>query len=139
MTDQTAVLTTDLPVAAPAAPSRPASMSLIGTMIPTLHKLVAAARQGYICTDLQIYGHTGQIMVNLERGNPDADLVEALQADMADVLEAERIQKEKAIEDAAIRLVAEREKAAKQAEIAAAIAEQEKTLRALKRQQVAAA
>ena len=139
MTNKTATLTTDLPVIeATPAPARPESMELIGTMLPTLHKVAAAIRIGYIPTDLQVFGHTGQIQVTLELGNPDLSFVEAVHTDMAEAVERERIQNEQAIEAAAIRLIAEREKAAKQAEIAAAISEQEKTLRALKRQQVAA-
>jgi hypothetical protein len=148
MTKQTkpeaAILTTDLPLVVEAVPvptvqARPFSMVLTGTMLPTLHKLVAAARQGYIAVDIQTFGHTGQISVTLELGNPDVSFVEAVHADMADAVERERIQNEKAIEDAAIRLIAERERTAKQAAIAAEIADAEKTLRALKRQAVAAA
>jgi hypothetical protein len=111
-------------------------MVLIGTMLPTLHKVAAAIRIGYVPADVQVFGHTGQIQVTLELGNPDLSFVEAVQADMADAMERERIHNEQAIEQAAIRLIAERERAAKQAEIAAEIEAAEKTLRALKRQAV---
>lgn len=141
-----AVLSTDLlpaveavAVAAPAVQSRPFSIMLTGTSIPTLHRVAVAVRLGYVPVDIQLFGHTGQISLTLELGNPDPAFAEEVHAEMADAVERERHQNEKAIEEAAIRLVAEREKAARQAEIAAAIAEQEKALRALKRQQVAAA
>ena len=136
-TPAAAVTNEVIAVEATPTPARPASMVLIGTMLPTLHKVAAAIRIGYIPADMQVFGHTGQIQVTLEIGNPDLSFVEAVHTDMAEAVESERIRNEKAIEEAAIRLIAEREKATKQAEIAAAIAEQEKTLRALKRQQVA--
>jgi hypothetical protein len=112
--------------------AKPTALTLIGPIHTVCHKMTASARLGYLVTGLNMYPATGQMSVTLEIGCPDPSLVEAVESDMAEALEVQDAQRLRDIELAAVQLVADREKAARKAEMDAKVAEAELALAALK-------
>jgi len=145
---KSAKVTTDLtpvveanPVQAAEVPStnegQPKVISLVGPSYRILAQVVALARQGYTFdanVPVNLFPATGQIDLTLVIGNPEqADAEEAAKI-KAHAFEIERYRAEQLEKAAASQSAEEIARVAKQAEIAAQIAETEKTLRALKRQ-----
>lgn len=120
------------PAAAATTQSKPAMLCITGPIHPTLHKVTALARLGYLATHLEVYPATGHMTVNLEIGTPDPALVEAVNTDMAEALAREAYQREQEIQAAAVRIVEERERAARKAAQDVRIAEAEAALARLK-------
>jgi len=125
-------------VAVPAIEAgQPKVISLVGPSYRILAQVVALARQGFTFdanVPVNLFPATGQIDLTLVLGDPEQAEVEEAAKLMAGALELERHTAEQ-LEKAAASLRAEEvARVAKQAEIAAQIAETEKTLRALKRQ-----
>jgi acyl CoA:acetate/3-ketoacid CoA transferase alpha subunit len=118
--------------------SKPNALTLVGPVHTTLHKLTALARKGYLATGLELYPATGQMVVTMETGCPDAALAEAVEADMAEALAIQEAQRQRDIEAAAARLVEDRARAERKAEMAAKVAEAAATLAALQAAEAAA-
>lgn len=123
------------PVLAPApvaVSEKPQTVQITETAIRTIHKMSALIRSGYIPESIDVWNATGMMSVTLHLGNPDAAMVEAAYIDVQTARELEEHQRQQEILAAAAQLVADREKAARKAEVEAEIAAQEKALAALR-------
>jgi len=130
------------PAAAPVptiTPPKPQTMTLIGPVFETMHKITAHVRNGYMLMLVNNYPATGQLHAELELGTPLPMYLEAADADLAEAMQQAEIQRTRDIEAAAAELIREREKAARKAEMAVKVAAAEAALKALKAAEAATA
>jgi len=140
-----AALTTDVvetvTIAAAATP-KAESLHIFAAIPHALSEAVVHIRSGMtfdVDMPIEVFGTTGQMSFYLKRGNPDAHYVEVAKESNAQAVEIESARYERQVAEAAAQLLADREKAAAQAAIAAEIEAAETALRALKRKAVKAA
>jgi len=148
MTKQTkpdAAVTTDVIEAVTAtapALAKAQSLHIVGAVPFALAEACVHIRNG-MCFDesmpFELFGATGMLSFHLVRGTPDVRFVEIANESATAAVQKEAVQYERQIAEAAAQLLADREKAAAQAAIAAQIEAAEATVRALKRQAVKAA
>jgi hypothetical protein len=120
--------------AAPATmPIKPQIVRITDSHMKSLHKMTALCRDGYIPIEISAFGFTGMTNIVMQLGDPEPLFVAEANTDVQAALEIEAHQRQVAIEEAAAQLVADREKAAKQAAIAAEIEIAEAAIRKLKR------
>jgi hypothetical protein len=111
--------------------AKPQLLTITDPTLTAIHKMTALIRDGYIPINIEMYGATGMVNVTLELGNPAPELVDAANADIQVALARQEHQRLADIEEAAARLVAERERAERKAEMAAKVAEAAATLATL--------
>lgn len=120
-------------IAAPAAVvAAPATQPLVITITEPTHVGFAAAasliRSGWVISPdfpPEVFASTGHSTITMVRGNPDAHSVAIATAAEAHAVACHQRDFDKEVAAAAARIVAEAEKAKKQAEIAVVIAEQQ--------------
>ena len=118
------------------------SLHIFAAIPHALSEAVVHIRQGMtfdVDMPIEVFGTTGQMSFYLRRGNPDAHYVDVAAESNTQAVEMERARYERQVAEAAAQLIADREKAAAQAAIAAEIESAETALRALKRKAVKAA
>jgi hypothetical protein len=129
-------------LAAPAVePQVPNSLHIVKLVPFALAEAAIHLRNGMVFSStlpFEYFGHTGMVSFYLEKGHPDPSYIAIAAQSSRSALEMEAAIYTRQVEEAAARIVAEREKAAAQAEIAAEIEAAETALRALKRKAVKA-
>jgi hypothetical protein len=111
---------------------KPATVQFTDSGYRAMHKLTALVREGYRVTNIEAFGVTWMMTITLELGDPDPAIVMEASDDMQHAIDLEQVARRKEIEQAAEQLVADRERAARQAALAAEIHAQEQALAALK-------
>jgi len=121
---------------APTKPTpKPTSLYLIGITGNVLAQAAAHIRAGYtfdLNAPIDVFAAAGTLGFTLKLGDPEAQFVEAAKTATEEAYAIEQVQQARAIEEAAARLVADRDRAAVKAQLDAKIAEQEAALKALK-------
>jgi hypothetical protein len=131
----TAIVAPEAPAAAPVATitqPKPQTMTLIGPVFETTHKITALVRKGYMLMLVNTYPATGQLHAELQLGTPLPMYLEAADTDLAEAIEQAEIQRTRDIREAADQLVKERNRAAAQAAMAVKVAQHEAELAAMK-------
>lgn len=123
------------PAAAPVptiTPPKPQTLTVIGPVFETMHKITAHVRNGYMLVLVNNYPATGQLHAELELGTPLPMYLEAAATDLTEAIELAEIQRTRDIREAADQLVKERNRAAAQAAMAVKVAQHEAELAAMK-------
>lgn len=127
----TSVTTAITAAVAPTPKAKPLMLAITDPIQTATHKMAALIREGYMPITIEMYPATGMMNVMLEIGSPLPELVDAANADIAVALERQEHQRTLDVEEAAKRLVAERERAERKAAIVAQVAEAAAKLAAL--------
>lgn len=133
-----AVVTTDLPAAAPAAaevPKKPFAIQLVGPGYIVLHELCAHVRNGYVINPDAPYEFfaNGNVVFNLILGNPDELSIARAKESTEHSAELEAAQYRRDVEASAKSMIEQERRAALEKEVAEAVAASEKAIAKLKR------
>jgi glycine/serine hydroxymethyltransferase len=117
-----------------AAEAKPQAVHIFKAIPHALAEAAVHIRAGMIFnTDMpvEVFGATGQISFHLVRGNPEQHYVDVAKVTSAEALDLERVTYERDVQAAAKQLIEDAARAAKKAEMEAAVAVQAEALRKL--------